>query len=346
MVAAVGPVVSSAIGTNPRAVKRFLNILDLLTCVYASADARDETAWADDTSVFAMLGLVALQARWPAVAAHLSAIDDPDQLVRELALLGSDSKDDPARATLLERLLRENGDTRDPGEVDDLTDFIDGFRGLLDGNDDQQLAAKELEPLQQWAAKLRLTGVGRKNVERDVGERFAERVRQSAPDVAGDYLRLTAQVWDRWREHWDVLDVVRHAHEFDVQANIGNGRFVRVFVFGANGQPKLGKPRLGQPYLDQLCRLREAFLGECQAEGLEWEQVRGAWVLKPGALSGARWATFRTKLHTFFDEVDRLALTWKEAGIGSLEEPAGGLSAQDDVEAADTPPGTVVAPNA
>lgn len=93
----LSPLITEAMGTNPRALKRFFNISDLMLCVDDArpkngADPakmldRDNT---DQVGVY--LALVALHSRWPSIAAYLARNRKLTDLDRAFSTLIADSE--------------------------------------------------------------------------------------------------------------------------------------------------------------------------------------------------------------------------------------------------------------
>jgi hypothetical protein len=105
-------VVRIGIGTNPRAFKRYMNLLDLMSCVdraWASEDGGTLGHWAIESNqerlltvrwMISLLPIIALQQRWPKIAPHIlrnaggspkrGVLKDITYLERRLRMLSGD----------------------------------------------------------------------------------------------------------------------------------------------------------------------------------------------------------------------------------------------------------------
>lgn len=185
--------VTRAIGTNPRAFKRFVNTVDLLWCVAPGPTASTGSpgpvvneglvapaAWANDMTNNTLLAVVALQARWPGVAAKLSmAHKEPDRIrgffeaMRKMPDETGGSRED-ADSRISEFVEQDEQFQESDGKPSDWRlhpDFIalEGFVGdlwsMLDTNTNHKLDDAELAELSGWLENLALTGVGHPDVK-------------------------------------------------------------------------------------------------------------------------------------------------------------------------------------
>lgn len=142
---ALAPMVSIATGANPRTFKRFLNQLDLNSCLYQSrtadsggaADDRSlDSMWAEPQKVASLVGLVAMQVGWPRVADHLAAQKEAEDV-----------------CTLLDRLRGLAAPSLEGGDVDVEIDDLD--RLLADEyateDDEQWREHEEVQALSRFA---------------------------------------------------------------------------------------------------------------------------------------------------------------------------------------------------
>ncbi|MGM0578731.1 MAG: KAP family P-loop NTPase fold protein [Myxococcota bacterium] len=225
--------VKLATGTNPRAFKRFLNVLDLLSLIseeYSGDSERRASVWLDPQSpdAISLVALVALQTRWPGVADHIASREGVDALRVTLETLRGrdDGSDDETAASeqvdedLLEMLQqRYGGDGPESWEsheeVADLHAFGEQLFRLLDREYRGQrnyLDVEELEPVQRWARRVSLTGTRQTKLHKTPWLRFREslvkHVTEGIEDSAED-----KRVRQKAVLCCDVLDTIRDACE-------------------------------------------------------------------------------------------------------------------------------------
>jgi len=249
----LSPMVRVATNTNPRAFKRFLNILDLLSCVAETGAIEEEPkgkrkakgtkqsqpeprvsmekAWLEPQACRSLVGMVALQTRWPAVTAYLSECQTAEQVAALLTTLKDgltdvDSEEDDDE--LIGRLQEAYGDDTDPSgfrqqpEVLALCDFAARFFDLLDTEiRDDELTAKEVAWLFSWARQLSVTGVGKRQAPRGGWFEFRNLVRESGGPGAEPYLSVASAIWQGRRKFGKQVQVNRQAKTFYTTIRVG-----------------------------------------------------------------------------------------------------------------------------
>ena len=181
-------VVQIATGTNPRGFKRFLNVLDLHSCVHGEGTATPNP-WLRPADCFGLVGMVALQTEWPEMAAHLARSGSMENLRRALEGLRERGElDKEEDADLIAALSDAYGSDTDPDDWVDsdsvarLRSFADHLYRLLDEDGDDDLSAKELEGLLRWSKELGLTGIAPRKVKRRGFPGFCAAVSDSFSD--------------------------------------------------------------------------------------------------------------------------------------------------------------------
>jgi len=319
-------VVTRAVGTNPRAFKRFVNTVDLLSCL--SSDARPvagdscsrggpETAprkdapaglvtpsvWGNDRSYTILLALVALQTRWPGVAAKLSqACSDPDALLAFLVGMqrapteGDLEREDPD-GRLGEFFDDDRQFTFHDGkpvewhthpEYKELGMYVGDFVKILDADDSRSLGPEELAPLQCWLENLALTALGRQGAKESGWEQLARSLAQA--EGGASLLRLARKLRDA-KIGWKAIRPLSSA---------GSLSFNIVFSDGA-GKPRwfsaLSITRAGSIFVARTGREASSQLisGELAAaadalrsatEWLQWRELQDSGRISPTVLLG------------------------------------------------------------
>ncbi len=157
----VAHMIESAIGTNPRSIKRFLNRVDLHSCLHAGAS---ESQTAED--IAGLMALVAMQMRWPRVAAHVaqqrSAVEMEALLIqlRELSTDGVQESDDLVEVLKHEFVVKKPDTWRNHPDLPRFQRFVDDLWDCLDTSDhDARLSADELAGLLRHATGISMTSV-------------------------------------------------------------------------------------------------------------------------------------------------------------------------------------------
>lgn len=131
----LNPLIQCSIGTNPRSFKRFLNRVDLHACI-----KEEDTAWSDETAATALIGVVALQYKWPEIAAHLSLETDFDSFKKEFErcrnLIGDEvASDSDSKLVQLVRSRYEDPETDiewfDTEEIRSFNRFMNAAGNML-----------------------------------------------------------------------------------------------------------------------------------------------------------------------------------------------------------------------
>ncbi|MBM4368412.1 MAG: hypothetical protein FJ102_19515 [Deltaproteobacteria bacterium] len=335
----LAPMVQIATGTNPRGFKRFLNVLDLMSCVRAS-DGPDagssggrEQVWGDPLAAASLAGLVAMQTRWPTVADYVSNIKDAVELgevLTRLRELGENPDPDaPAddEDTLI-TLLRDAHPAPKDGvwtqnrEIEQLSEFVDLLCGLLGA--ESVVDPKRLDHLLSWATGLSLTRVAPTSTEGSEvtpgstgRDRFIAAVQKKDPNAAGRFLDLVDRIALRRRGNARWIGQLNHGQShstLNVFMTISGktptilslSQALRItLVSGAYSAPtRCGGEILG------LAALGDKFVAESVKLGVGWERlpVPGqGWYLAFGAARFDSDARFTAWCGLIFDLLDKVA---------------------------------------
>lgn len=164
----VNDAVTLAIGTNPRALKRFFNLSDLLLCVDMhrigeSPTSKINTNDADIASVF--LALVAMHTTWPDLTAYMARLDSFGQFQTVFATLTGDSEvpdeelDEELEAHLQAKYGRHSvtaSDWRTSEDVQKIARFIRAFSRILSPRKEGGAASNDFLLLQDLLKRMRL----------------------------------------------------------------------------------------------------------------------------------------------------------------------------------------------
>ncbi len=207
MAGRMAPMLQAATGSNPRAFKRFLNVVSLLRLM--------ETESTDDVSARssqqALFALVALQTGWPRVSNAVAAVvadaaTDEDaaaglaELLQLMADTGTDDTIESERegktATASDDHLRgrfpEVGeDLRTPEAQVALAWFASEVIRLFDTSGDQALDASECRPLARWARLMNLTSLHREVPREGTWAHVVALVQQRWPKHGAEFLAMT-----------------------------------------------------------------------------------------------------------------------------------------------------------
>lgn len=150
--------VATATGTNPRALKRFLNSLDLHASLSEQTAGGKASVWSTPKATRALVGLVALQTGWPAVAAHFAGLQEQALIDAIEALAGEMNSEDERASEDLRSSVRE--DIReDASRENALFEFAAQLRDALDHDKDGKLSTADVQELRAWSKELSLTQV-------------------------------------------------------------------------------------------------------------------------------------------------------------------------------------------
>ena len=338
MAGALSEMVQLATKTNPRAFKRFLNVVELLSCVAetgatetADQEGKDKrrgserpavTAWSNPKACCSLIGLVALQTRWPVVATHLATCRTPDRVQQMLRTLRADTTADETENEddqLLSRLRMTYGSSKDLDsyrehpEVQILSEFAELFFKVLDVDEtDGRLSHKEVASLFYWAKQLSLTGVGKSYVPKGGWFDFDSAVRKNASANADGYLSVPSAFW-KARPNFRSVGVVRTAKLFYTTVNV-NGiaktftSFKTGLVIKLNGGPTYAK----EIPIPGLAKNAARFVQECEDHGISWElcpdESYYTFDCSKHSLQGRQLDTLLHGMMRLHQEIDQLAV--------------------------------------
>lgn len=221
-------VVEASVGTNPRAFKRYLNLVDLTCCVdeafgtVGRGDAESLARWtigtpADDTATLrwctALFPIVALQQKWPDIAPYLLAFtaegatwqvgdlvySDFERRLRTIVDDWPDVDDDTIDTVLqdefLVEVLRESlgCDLHEApnASAKALIQFTQGWMALLDNEREGvgHLDAAELKVVHAWSERLNRMGAGKLEL---TGLAYLRQQSMAVSPIAGDGFAVLA----------------------------------------------------------------------------------------------------------------------------------------------------------
>ena len=376
-------VVEAGVGTNPRAFKRFLNLVDLTCCVDeafeagsgGSGDVRALAHWRlgqpkHDARTLrwctALFPIVALQQRWPDVAAALlvvagslsnpsSAYGDAqftdferrlrtiinewpstDAADEDSGLVEDKLQDEMFRQQLREILGCDIDQEGAPAAVSDLIAFSERWFNLLNNGADQDLlTAEELHYITQWSnrlasmgtAKVRLTGIAR--LRRDC---------MRVDPTAGDGFVALASHLLHWSNTNQLEFVAGNPGNSDVWWRVtvdAHTRTLLVFKLKAKNlsirinATAASEEKWGLVGLAQAgLRVKEALSSPAVDAAADWHETPQSYVLDFGPRhSAARNEHLRQIFADFLGEVEALARRHRDH-LGIEAQGADGLPRQ------------------
>ncbi len=282
LVRELGPMVEIATQTNPRAFKRFLNVVDLLSCVAEHPTGGDKppiaSPWLNHRDCVALIGLVALQTRWPEVSQHIVQCHGAVQLQSLLLQLsdgleeGEDDQEADISALLYEIYgdVTQGGDFRQNLEVQQLFTFSDHLFRLLDHDGNGTLSAVEAKNFFEWSRRLSLTGVGQGQTNGGAWYVFREAVEAQAPKAAAVCVWLAKELWNR-RSQYKHTEAVRQPSNFFMKTRIG-GSWRTILSIKSDGILKLntGPEKCSHLGLPQIDEATTTFVSTIQSARFKW----------------------------------------------------------------------------
>jgi hypothetical protein len=161
----VNEAITIAIGTNPRALKRFFNIADLMLCVEGerSQSVDESVAWLDEHQISTYLALVSMHSRWSEVAAYMAGIKTAAELMRTIKTIVEEAESEDQVDEDFEGLLQTKyappgrpDEWNEVPEVQALAKFLVELLKILDRQRDNKVDESEFKSFQQWLGRLRL----------------------------------------------------------------------------------------------------------------------------------------------------------------------------------------------
>lgn len=290
LAANLAPLIVIATGSNPRAFKRFLNMLDLITCIERSDKSSNPTLWMTAEKCVGLLGLVALKTRWPSVAEYLEQRKTKKDLAASIEMLRklasrTDSKGpegeipDPEFEIALDRyFVSESGQWMDHPEVEPLFAFILLFQSILDTSKDGKVTDSEVATLFDWAKLLSVAGLKSQPIEVLEDQGSVDEF-QSAWKKKGPFhefiASLTSFLWNR-RKELPNMTIGRTRDRFLVVLRCPDGRWsILSFMVDNDGASVRlnAAPEAARGWkLGPVGKVGETFVQQSKRLGFKWVQ--------------------------------------------------------------------------
>lgn len=324
----LAPMVQLATGPNPRSFKRFLNTLDLLTCVN-SEQSDEHDPWTSSDEIYARTALVALQSGWPKVANHIESCDSAGELEAALDTLReveSEVELDVADNALVEILRDEYGTSnndktstdswRRHPRMESLCEFGHRLFRSLDKDGDGDLEEEEVETILSVAEELSITSVGQTR-EKTGWQTFTNRVHENATGERLDreykadrFINLANNLWE-FREI-EPIKIQRFSGEFSISVEFNDSRKKSLFLdnelqvalYGHSGFAE--SEEVPEEYIEEV----QEFLEHSREYGFEWKKGGyGRWMLDCDAQdpTGERYEFLQESLEKLMKRAAKLA---------------------------------------
>ena len=288
----LAPMIHLSTGTNPRAFKRFLNTLDLHSCVQMSMVAASKKKahgpWDSKPEVFCRAALAALQNGWPVVADYLThtvveEVDDSalNELIGGMSSLTQEETfvDADLRSILDREYGAGDAAWRDHHRVANLSAFMDALYKGIDTNVSGVLDRDELSHLRVAAAQMSLTSLantrsasGWQGFRRDVRQHVSSLGKPVA--VADSYLWLLGELW-KLRHRHDHMRVVRNSVYFSMEFTCA-GSARTLLSINNKGSMRMSIRRewvLKYNMPMKFVKLGQQFVDRCTEAGIVWVET-------------------------------------------------------------------------
>ncbi len=331
------PLIEKALGTNPRAFKRFLNVIDLQRCVDAAWTTKGKplASWNYVSELdkgrtrrwlASLLGIVAFQQRWPKIAAYLfntQACDSPEAFtstMRTLAgMYSEEEQDTEADEEVIFRLRSTyppgpDGNIWEHAEVSDLRDYCKLWFIQLDAQDNPAgvLDAKELNVVQAWSR--RMGSMGSTAVKRTGWYGFRMNAKKNSPKAGDGWAGALLTLKERC-ESRHFLETSADKSLFVLVVRRPGGKKERLATFGCEEKLQLlvnvGIDKTANWNLPEVADAGARFSEKLRGLGIEPQAVGGPSGRFKAHFGPDHTATrgeaFSKALNQFVDEVDKIA---------------------------------------
>lgn len=163
-----------SVGTNPRQIKRVVNIVKLINIVRSEKSTLAEKS--DRTESMLLYGLVCMQVAWPEVFAIFANNPTYDTFAR--------FEDWEYLDTIFSDIYSGSSESEIDSIKNQLSAFIDTFMSLIDKNNDESISATEFERVQLAMQKAKLTSVTNMRSAKD---EFILKINESFRENQGKY---------------------------------------------------------------------------------------------------------------------------------------------------------------
>jgi hypothetical protein len=303
----LSPVVRSSIGTNPRALKRFLNTIELASAIHESSDPPPSPIKTADDAALRMtsiIGLHAVQSRWPEIGAYLfydimtedkqaRAAERFERALRTLAdywdgwskipsFPDSANWPDEQIYSLLRRSYSTPPDYTNwqaHREVEELRIFARAWFEALDSDESgkNNLSSQELSMLRAWCTNMKV----RAPVTLDDRDTWASEIRQRHPAHGDAFVGLAQEVVeDTCKNHSATLSYTFSPTKFEVRLALPDGSKKPLLSFDSSkGDLAIQIKSAWDDHFKRqgLRDRRERFAQEAASCGFELSTTPGSW---------------------------------------------------------------------
>ena len=280
----VNTAVTIAIGTNPRVIKRFFNVSDLLLCVEEQRNAlKAAQNWEDEHFVSAYLSVVAMHNRWPDVTSYMAGLKDTKEFASFLATLLDAPETDDVVDEELEGLLQSryapdsmDGNWKSAPEIQCLGRFAKALVTVLDQQPDGHVDEKEFEVLKVWLERLRLSSATTELSYKTGFFKFRETALRISPDAGDAFMGLIRALDAKYTRN-PRYSIVRTDQKYYIQLKNDIGSQIAPMSFYTRDDPpqlllrlNLGKKRAEAANVVDLHDIGEGFIERTRAMGVPW----------------------------------------------------------------------------
>jgi hypothetical protein len=312
-----------AIGNNPRALKRFFNIADLMFCLDDERIAQDVqkpqddetpvTSWDDAVYASSFLVVVALQSRWPSIAAYMANLATFESFDRALnTLLDPDNEEkgdqfDAEMDLLLQGLAPRREGWRQSDEIQAVSRFAEALVTAIDRQPDQRIDEQEFAVLSNWLERLVSSGMGGEQTFQTGVFRFRDAILKIDPK-AGDAILGIIRRLDAKYAGDPRFGVVRSDQKYYIRLNSGSRQIspFTIYLKGSNqilARLNLGPTKAESLSIPVLSKIGSDFVTRTKAFGACWQPHGEGYRLDliASRMSHANVSGFLRELFTLYD---------------------------------------------
>lgn len=266
----VHEMVGLATGTNPRSFKRYLNRVDL------HALMGGESAFSDSKGIVALTGLVALQFKWPEIAALLAHHHDNKEQFKEIFdhLLVLGQNEDELTADVEQKLesIREKWKPDTDIMIRNLSIFMTAFHKALKSGHREEISIAELDPVIKHASHIGITTI--------MGDRKSEPAPSDDTMFYDTWTQYNASTWQRClaqiaqdtyekRRAYKALQVARSRAGYTLKTKQAQ-RTVMAFYEAQKLYIYLGVDAKSHFETRSVTAIADDFRGRCDELGVEY----------------------------------------------------------------------------
>jgi hypothetical protein len=278
-------------GTNPRALKRYFNLIDLLVCVQKSQNKTDNHSWSNATYLAVLLSTIAFHKRWPVIVSYISNISSPGDFNRTIQSIldsdGSDQVDEQVDDVIRSCIQDLNGSDQawqDSSDGDALIQFVKAYVQVLDQDSNGIINQSEFD-LMKIALSILQMDSSKSNQNRYESSiyKFVEQIRKSsvpsASQEADFILYVMNSIVHRLKRN-KYCKLTRSEDRFNPQIQVtGRGSFAPItFSVSPDAsrqavqiQMQLGPNQAKRQEAPELISIGDDFLEKTKQLGIVWE---------------------------------------------------------------------------